>query len=61
LAYSMTKKTKRGTTARGRSILKGPKEFQEYLEGKRKLVVYHYDIPDPVEVRTIRERADRKI
>jgi putative transcriptional regulator len=53
----MTKKTKRGTTARGRSIMKGLKEFQEFLEGKRKLVVHHFNIPDPIDVRAIRERS----
>lgn len=37
--------------------MKGLEEFQEYLEGKRKLVVHHFDIPDPIDVRAIRERS----
>jgi len=42
---------------RGRSILKGLTEFKEYLQGKRELRVYHYDVPDPIDVRAIRERS----
>jgi len=52
----MAKKMKLGT-ARGRSLMKGLKEVQEYLEGKRKLHVYYYDVPDPIDVRAIRERS----
>jgi DNA-binding transcriptional regulator YiaG len=52
----MAKKAKL-QTARGRSILKGLTEFREYLEGNRKLWVYHYDVPDPIDVRAIRERS----
>jgi putative transcriptional regulator len=37
--------------------MKGLNEFQEFLEGKRKLVVHHFDIPDPINVRAIRERS----
>jgi putative transcriptional regulator len=43
-------------SVRGRSILKGLTEFKEYLEGKRKLTIHHYDVPDPIDVRAIRER-----
>jgi putative transcriptional regulator len=50
-------RSKEGMTARGRSILKGLEEFREHLEGKRKLAVYHYDVPDPIDVRAIRERS----
>ena len=49
--------SKEGMTARGRSILKGLTEFKEHLEGKRQLRVYHVDIPDPIDVRAIRERS----
>jgi putative transcriptional regulator len=44
-------------TPRGRSLLKGLTEFKEYLQGKRKLRVYHYDVQDPIDVRAIRERS----
>jgi putative transcriptional regulator len=44
-------------TVRGRSLMKGLIEFEEYLAGKRKLAVYHYDVPDPIDVRAIRERS----
>jgi putative transcriptional regulator len=44
-------------TPRGRSILKGLTELNEFLEGKRPLRAYHYDIPDPVNVREIREKT----
>ena len=46
-----------GMTPRGRSLLKGLTEFKEYLQGKRQLRVYHYDVPDPIDVRAIRERS----
>lgn len=49
--------SKEGMTPRGRSILKGLTELREYLQGKRELRVYHYDVPDPVDVRAIRERS----
>jgi putative transcriptional regulator len=51
------KGSKEGMSARGRSILKGLKEFREHLEGKRQLHAYHYDIPDPIDVRAIRKRS----
>lgn len=35
--------------------MKGLIEVQEFLEGKRQLVVHHF--PDPVDVRAIRERS----
>jgi putative transcriptional regulator len=44
-------------TVRGRSLMKGLEEFQEYLDGKRKLVVHYYDVPDPIDVRAIRKRS----
>jgi putative transcriptional regulator len=44
-------------TARGRSVLKGLAEFKEFLEGKRSVHAYHYDVPDPVNVREIREKT----
>jgi putative transcriptional regulator len=37
--------------------MKGLIEFQEFLEGKRQLVVHHYEVPAPVDVRAIRERS----
>ncbi len=49
--------SKTGMTPRGRSILKGLTEFNEFLEGKRSLRAYHYNIPDPVNVREIREKT----
>src|ERR1035438_9246562 len=49
--------SKDGMTSRGRSLLKGLTEFKEYLQGKRELRVYHYDVPDPIDVRAIRERS----
>jgi putative transcriptional regulator len=49
--------SKVGMSARGRSLLKGLTEFKEYLQGKRELRVYHYDVPDPIDVRAIRERS----
>jgi putative transcriptional regulator len=44
-------------TSRGKSILKGLTEFSEFLDGKRSLRAHHYDIPDPVNVREIREKT----
>ena len=44
-------------TPRGRSILRGVTEFQEFLQGKRSLRAFHYDIPDPVNVREIRRKT----
>ena len=41
---------------RARSLLKTLQEVKEFLEGKRTLRVYHYDIPDPIDVRAIREK-----
>lgn len=38
-------------------MLKGLTEFREFLDGKRSLQAYHYDIPDPVNVREIRKRT----
>lgn len=49
--------SKDGMTARGRSILKGLTELQEHLQGKRELRAYHFNIPDPIDVRAIRERS----
>jgi putative transcriptional regulator len=49
--------SKAGMTRRGRSILKGLTEFNEFLEGKRSLQAYHYNIPDPLNVREIREKT----
>jgi putative transcriptional regulator len=49
--------SKAGMTARGKSILRGLKEFNEFLDGKRSLQAYHYDIPDPLNVREIREKT----
>jgi putative transcriptional regulator len=49
--------SKAGMTPHGKSILKGLKEFNEFLEGKRSLQAYRYDIPDPVNVREIREKT----
>ena len=49
--------SKGGMTSRGRSILKGLTEFNEFLEGERSLRAYHYDIPEPVNVREIREKT----
>ena len=46
-----------GMSPRGRSILRGLTEVKEYLEGKRDLHAYHYDVPDPINVRAIRERS----
>jgi hypothetical protein len=54
----MAKKAKL-QTARGRSLMKGLTEFREYLEGRRKLWVYHYDVPEPGDAPVIRERSDR--
>jgi putative transcriptional regulator len=60
-SVSASKKSKTASpklqTARGRSLMKGLIEFQEFLEGKRQLVVHHYDVPDPIDVRAIRERS----
>jgi len=44
-------------SARGRNILKGLTELKEHLQGKRELSVYRYDVPDPIDVRAIRERS----
>jgi putative transcriptional regulator len=44
-------------TARGRSILKGLTELKEHLQGKRELRAFRYDVPDPIDVRAIRERS----
>ncbi|MGA3202405.1 MAG: helix-turn-helix domain-containing protein [Bryobacteraceae bacterium] len=44
-------------SARGRNILKGLTELKEHLQGKRELRVYRYDVPDPIDVRAIRERS----
>ena len=49
--------SKAGMTPRGKSILKGLTEFHEFLQGKRPLRAYHYSIPDPVNVREIREKT----
>lgn len=38
-------------------MLKGLTEFREFLDGKRSLQAYNYDIPDPVNVREIRKRT----
>jgi putative transcriptional regulator len=43
-------------TRRGRSLLKGLTEINEFLGGKRSLRAYQYDIPNPVNVREIREK-----
>ena len=60
-SVSVSKKSKAASTrlqtARGRSLMKGLKEFEEYLKGKRELVVHHFNIPDPIDVRAIRERS----
>jgi putative transcriptional regulator len=32
-------------------------ELKEHLEGKRKLAVYRYDIPNPIDVRAIRVKT----
>ncbi len=49
--------SKDGLTPRGRAILKGLAELKEHLQGKRQLIAYHYDVPDPINVREIRERS----
>ena len=50
-------RSKEGMSARGRNILKGLTELKEHLQGKRELSVYRYDVPDPIDVRAIRERS----
>lgn len=46
-----------GTTARGRGLLKALGEVREFLDGERELRVHRLDIPDPINVREIREKA----
>jgi putative transcriptional regulator len=50
-------RSEEGMSARGRNILKGLTELKEHLQGKRELRVYRYDVPDPIDVRAIRERS----
>jgi putative transcriptional regulator len=50
-------RSKEGMSARGRSILKGLTELKEHLQGKRELRAFRYDVPDPIDVRAIRERS----
>lgn len=49
--------SKAGMSPRGKSILKGLKEFDEFLDGKRALRAYQYNIPEVVNVREIREKT----
>jgi putative transcriptional regulator len=44
-------------TSRGRSILKALTQLKEHLDGRRALKAYQCDIPDPVDVKAIRQRA----
>lgn len=45
---------KRSRLAAG--LMKSLQEMKEYLEGKRALHVYYYDVPEKIDVRAIREK-----
>jgi putative transcriptional regulator len=51
------KKTSQKLSPRGKRLLRSLTHVKEYFEGSRKLHVYHYDIPDPIDVRAIREKT----